>query len=229
MKKQTSGLTYFLMALLVFLGLAFDAIQRLIDTLIYGDLVAERIWDSPWYVLVTHWSFVIVVWGITVFLMVRWIKKSGHVDIVKMKWSPSIMKLTICAIIAGVLLTLIEQIMDPITLPQIYSEYLSFKAQHGDMGLLVSLFQTIYYLFETAMVMTLIILMQLAGQAWFKKQSIPWGSIGLAITWGIAHLTHGGIATIWISLFALMAGAFYLLSKRHLIPSYIFVLLIFIL
>lgn len=226
--KETSGLTYFLNGLLVFLALAFDAIQGVIDTLIYGDLVAERFWDSPWYVLVTHWTFVIIIWGLTFYFMSRWIKRNGREHLIQVKWTKNIMKWALYAIIASVLLSLLEQLIEPTRLPQIYREYLSFKNAHGEMGFVVSLFQNVYYIFETLMVVLLVILMQLAGETWFKKQSIPWGSIGLAITWGIAHLTHGGIATLWISLFALLAGTFYVICKRHILPSYIFILLIFV-
>jgi len=228
MKTKTSGLNCFLKGLLCFFALGYDFLQGFIDKLIFGDAVADNFFDSPWFVLVTHWIFVIIVWTITAFLLIKWINKNSNQQLLQLKWNSSLTYLIPCAIIASVALAYLEQLIDPAMIPQIYREFLNFKADHGSMGIVVSVAQNVYYVVESCLVLLLIILMQLAGESWFKKRNIPWGAIGLLLTWGLGHLTHGGLATLWICMFALFAGVFYLLAKRHVVPSYIIILLIFI-
>lgn len=226
--KRTSGLTYFLMGLLVFLGLAFDMVQRFIDELIYGELVAQRFFDSPWFILVTHWSFVVLGWGVVITLMVKWIRKQPEAKQLNFKLQKSLLYLLPFAIVAGIVVAYLELLIEPAVLPQISREYLSFISKHGSYGNIVSIAQNIYYVVESGMIICLLALMQSAGERWFKYSKIPYCSIGLTLTWGIAHLTHGGIATIWICLVALLMGGFYVISNKNVWASYLFVLLIFV-
>ncbi len=217
--------------LLIFLALAYDAIQRIFDELIFGDKMVASFFSNPWYIKVTHWGgFVILIWSLTVYLMYKWMMTDQDSIGINLKVNKNLKWLIPVAVMASFMMALLEQMMEPNILPQIYREYLSFVKVDESMAIVVSIFQNIYYMLETGLVILLIALMQKAGEKWFKMTRIPWGgSIGLTITWGgIAHLTHGGIATLWICLFAFLSGVFYLISKKSIWASYVFVLLIFV-
>ncbi len=228
MKTKTNGLYYFLVAIICFFALGYDLLQMFIDKLLFTNAVAENFFNSPWYVLVVHWLCVVLVWITAIILISKWIKKRSGSDVLKLKQNKSLKYFIPAAIILSIGLTFFEQLFDPAVIPQIYREYSAFKASYGSLGIIVSIVQNIYYIVESALVVLLVVLFQLAGESWTKKEKIPWGSIGLLLTWGLGHLTHGGLTTVWVCLFAAIVGVFYLLSKRHVIPSYIMVLLIFI-
>jgi len=227
--KDPSGLTYFLQGMTCFLFLIYDAIQHIIDQVIYGNLIKDlHFFDWPWYALITHWTFVIIVWGTCLYLMSRWVKKYKTLKILDFKLTSSAKYLIPIALVLGIVFAFIEYLMAPSILPQIYNEYLHFVEDHGSKALLVSIVQNIYYIFEAGLVVFLVAFMQNAGEKWFKSTKIPFGSIGLATTWGLAHLTHGGLATLWIITFAFAAGLFFQVTKKSIIISYILILSIFI-
>lgn len=228
MKIKSNGLQFFLLALLCFFALGYDLLQLYIDKLLFRSAVAENLFSSPWYVLVVHWLCVILVWLAFIFIMVKWIKNRPGSEIFRIKRNKSLVYFIPAAVVLSICLAFLEQLIDPAVMPQIYREYLAFKASYGSMGVIVSIVQNIYYITEAGLVVILVVLFQLAGEAWTKKEKIPWGSIGLLLTWGLGHLTHGGLTTVWVCIFAALVGVFYIISKKHIIPSYIMILLVFI-
>lgn len=225
--KKTSGITYFLKGLLVFLALGFDAIQIMIDDLIYPKLKGIPFFDKPWYALVTHWGFVIVVWTLALIYFYKWIHRQSETTKMNLKMTRQSMWLIPVAIVCSVLLAVIDGMMFGSELPQILREYRLFVRDHGSMGHLVAVFQNVYYVIESGLVVMLLGLMQSAGEVWFKKENIPWGSIGLCLTWGIVHIVHGLPAAIWITFTAGLLGLFYVKSKKNVWASFIFILLMF--
>lgn len=72
-------------------------------------------------------------------------------------------------------------------------------------------------MFETFLVMLILIFGQKAFELWFHNDKIPYGGIVVAITWGIAHFFTKDIVTgilCMISGFAF--GSVYLLVNRDI-------------
>ncbi|TAN65517.1 hypothetical protein WS9_012180 [Paraclostridium sordellii 8483] len=64
------------------------------------------------------------------------------------------------------------------------------------LGVLKFIFQYIYYLFEVFLITLIVIFAQKAFEKWFKNETIPYGGIVLALTWGLMHIVSKGSITV---------------------------------
>lgn len=93
------------------------------------------------------------------------------------------------------------------------------------------IFRTIYYLAETSLIVVTIAF----GQVFFERQfsfseKLPWGGIFLAVTWGLMHfLLQGASGGIYTLFFSLAAGVIFVLCKKDIHWTYLFVAIAFIL
>lgn len=111
--------------------------------------------------------------------------------------------------------------------PQGLGEYAAFVGVYGsDVGALVFLIQGLYYLFEALIMVFMIGLFQLAGDRRFDREYVPWGGIGLALTWGVLHLMMN--PTLEVLVIPLAMGIIYLLGKKHVVPVFLAVFLVFV-
>ncbi len=91
--------------------------------------------------------------------------------------------------------------------------------------------QYLYYFVEVIMVLLIIVFGQYAFEKWFKNDKIPYGGILVALTWGLGHwLTKGSFWTgIYTAIGGFAFGGAYLLTRRNIKLSYIFLCIMFIL
>jgi hypothetical protein len=91
--------------------------------------------------------------------------------------------------------------------------------------------QYLYYFVEVIMVLLIIVFGQYAFEKWFKNDKIPYGGILVALTWGLGHwFTKGSLATgIYTAVGGFVFGSAYLLTKRNIKLSYLFLCIMFIL
>lgn len=228
-QKELIGRDYLLLGLLCVGGLTFDVIAFFIDHVMYGEKANEGFTKYAWYMNITHWIFVIIIWTLIIVGIWKFIKRNNVLDdLFQISLNKNDFKYSVLAIIFSLLFTFIENIIEPGIFPQILGEFIKFQSRFGDNAIYVSIIQNIYYLVEAMLVVLLLSLMQKAGEKWFKNPKIPYGSIGLMLTWGSGHLMHGLIPGLWIMGFSLIAGELFLLNKKSIWPTYLFIVLIFI-
>ena len=89
--------------------------------------------------------------------------------------------------------------------------------------------QYLYYIFEVMLVILIIIYGQKAVETFIKKEnSIPFGGIILAMTWGIFHFVSRGVGIeIWNGIstiiFSVLSGLIYIKLNRNWLYSYLFI------
>ncbi len=85
----------------------------------------------------------------------------------------------------------------------------------GVWGIIITASLYAYYIFEGVIMALIADAFQTAGESRFPKRWIPWGGIGLALTWGISHFYTKGLSIgIAAVLFGLFAGVLFILGKR---------------
>ena len=91
--------------------------------------------------------------------------------------------------------------------------------------------QYLYYLVEVVMVLLIIVFGQYAFEKWFKNDKIPYGGILVALTWGLGHwFTKGSLVTgIYTAIVGFVFGSVFLLTRRNIKLSYLFLCIMFIL
>jgi hypothetical protein len=89
-------------------------------------------------------------------------------------------------------------------------------------GLLNTISQYIYYIVEGVKIVFMLDVFQTMGELWTPKKFIPWGGIGLALTWGVLHyFTKGTTQLIAHSVLSLVMGMSYVVCKRNLWPPFL--------
>ena len=88
--------------------------------------------------------------------------------------------------------------------------------------------ETLLIYTETMINYTLFILsfFQMAGEKKFKYIYIPWGGLGVALTWGVLHFTSIENA-VYAAVMSTIIGIVYILGKKAFIPTFLMTFLLF--
>lgn len=218
---KEAGWKYALLSLGAFLGIALEAIHAYgWEPLVYGGISFSEY--TAWQ-FILHWVITCFTWFCVGYLLVRLAKNKLGFDIwVKGK------KMKLWQIVA-VLLCI------GLSLVRSYFSYDGFKVieEFHRNGLAKFIFQYIYYMFETTMILLIVVFGQKALEIWTKKRNVPWGGILCGMTWGILHLVSRGVFDIengiTATILGFMFGAAYLLANRDIKKSWLVLFLMFVL
>lgn len=228
--KKTNPVIYFMIALVFFAILGCEYLVFFIDRIIDGRSISDMyLWAIHWYGAVSHWIITIVLWGGASFVFYLYAKKKKHIhELINFKVDRVALLTLIVVIILVVADGAIEANTDNITFPQILSEYYGFKSMYGSSAWLVSIFQNVYYLFESIVVLIMVVCFQKAGELWFRKTYFPWASIGLAFTWGIIHFLSHPSGAMGVFIWSILPGFVYVISKKSFYPTFVILFLAFV-
>lgn len=211
------GFSFFRLSLYAFAGLGLELLLVFLESQIYG----KSMHNFSVLEAVLHWILTCIMWGVVSYVLIKVSKKKYNFDILGFKNSIGLTDCIICFVILAISVTI--SVMD----------WHGFKVAKEFLynGWLKFLFQYIYYLFETALVILIITFSQKAGEIWFEKVKIPWGGIFVGLTWGLIHiLTKGELSVGLLScLSGLLFGIVYLVCKKNLRFAYPIIFLMFVL
>ena len=228
--KEPKSIAYLLLAMIAFgfLGLEFGVlfISRIIDGRSLNELGN---WPIHWYGAIAHWVITIIVWLIGVILIVTWAKRRKVLnELIDFKTSKRVFILTFIAIVIVVISAFIQMLINDTVIPQVLSEYRGFVNMYSDKALIVTIFQVLYYFAEMLLVFIMIVLFQKFGELVFKNKYIPYGSIGLMLTWGMIHFLSHPSGALGVTIWALIPGLLYLYGKKSFLPVYVLLVLGFL-
>ncbi|MFP4478870.1 MAG: hypothetical protein ACLFPM_05510 [Candidatus Izemoplasmatales bacterium] len=228
--NEPKPLSYLLYAMIAFgfLGLEFGVLflSRIIDG---RSLSQIGNWPIHWYGAIAHWILTILVWLIGVYIIVNWMKKRNiFKNLIDFTWSKRVAYLIVIAITTVIISAVLQMLINDTKIPQVYSEYLGFVNMYGDHALIVTVFQVLYYFVEMMLVFIMLVLFQRAGELIFKNMYIPYGSIGLMLTWGMIHFLSHPSGALGVTIWALIPGLLYLYGKKSFLPVYILLVLGFL-
>ena len=178
---------------------------------------------------ILHWVLTCAVWLFGAWYVVRECAKKSGVDLLKNLKEKSLIQgakemsaLQWIMLIVGTVLCLISTWID--------WDGSKFLTELSRRGVLFP-FQYMYYFVEVIMVLLIIVFGQYAFEKWFKNDKIPYGGILVALTWGLGHwLTKGSLyAGIYTAIGGFVFGSAYLLTRRNMKLSYLFLCIMFIL
>jgi len=215
--KKATGWGFMLLALLAFAGLGLEAVLAFgIEPAVYGAQFGE--WSTVQNIL--HWTLTCVLWGAVMLGLVTLAKKRYAHDLLAPGKKVRVWQWVLVGVL--VVFSLVMSCID----------WNGFKVikEFCANGLVKFIFQYIYYIFETGLMMLILVFAQLAFERWFKRENIPYGGIILALTWGLAHIFTKDIATgILSAISGLAFGSIYLLVNRDVRKCYPIMLVMFVL
>lgn len=216
MGKKVTGWDYFSLGMAAFAGLGLEVLYAfLLEPMIYG--VTMEDWNISQ--TITHWIITCISWGIVGYLLILASEKKYQFDI--FETADKMEKWQWVFVILCVVIALVAS----------YIDWKGFKIirEFQSKGVLLFVFQYIYYAFETVLFMLIIIFTQKAFEVWYKRKNIPYGGIICGITWGLAHAFTKG--SIWIGLqgivLGVLLGVTYLLVNRDIKKTYIALFIMF--
>jgi hypothetical protein len=219
MKQKREALEYLGYALYAFAGLGLELLLvGVIEPMIFGG-VGSNNYTTIQHII--HWILTIICWGGMAFFLINDAKKKLDFNVI------SDGKPTPKGLIVSIILAIACIVMNAFDwgIMKVIGEFQS-------KGLLLFLFQYIYYWFEVLLVVLILVFGQKLGETLMGKvSSIPWGGITLCCTWGAMHiLTQGSLYVgMGIMVFSLIYGAIYLLLNRNFKYAYVLIGLAFML
>lgn len=205
MESKKSSWDYLWYALYAFAGLGMEIVlSGLLEPILFGGISSS---DYSAIQRIVHWLLTSLCWGIIAMFLVRNAKKKLSLDVIS-KMKPTKKGMVISSVLVLICITL--NAFDWGTLKVI--------GEFQKKGILLFIFQYIYYLFEVVLVFLIVVFGQKFFETLTKRNSlIPWGGLVLCCTWGAVHiLTKGSISNgIGVMIFAFLYGIIYLLLNRN--------------
>ena len=217
-RNTKRGFIFLLFALLAFAGLGLEMLTAfLIEPLIYG----HGLDDFTTTQHIMHWIVICVLWGISAFLLLFFAKKKMDFDVFESRENIKSLNWILCfaLLVISIIISTVDWNGFKPAKEFIYNGWLKF------------IFQYIYYVFETVLVILIVIFGQEAGEKWFKSDKIPYGGILAGLTWGLIHMLTKGYILIglWCFVISILFGIVHLLAKKNVRISFPFILLMLIL
>lgn len=216
--KKTTGNHFFILALYALGAFGIEAVLgMLIEPIIYGRPLDA--WSELQRII--HWTITCIAWGLIIFLLAKTSRDTYNFNLFEAK--PKLRIWQWLAALFGIALAIGLKYMD--------WNGLKIALEYQNLGLLLFIFQYVYYAFETALFTLIIVFGQKACELWFKNSRLPYGGIIAGLTWGLGHIfTQGSLLTgIFSMLLGFLFGAMYLLLNRDIKKTYIVLLLMFVL
>lgn len=216
MNKKVTGWDFFWLGMTAFGGLGLEVLYAyLLEPLLYGGPMES--WNTGQTIM--HWIITCITWGIVSYLLILDSKKKYGFNI--FATAEKMAKWQWVSVVFCVVISLVAS----------YIDWKGFKVikEFQNKGMLLFIFQYIYYAFETVLFMLIIIFTQKAFEVWFKRKNIPYGGIICGITWGFAHAFTKGSILIGLEgiVFGFLLGVTYLLVNRDIKKTYILLFIMF--
>lgn len=213
-EKKVGASDYLALGLYAFAGFGLEVVLSMFLPSIFGV-------ESSEYTLIhhcIHWVLTCILWGSMALFLIRLSKKKYAFDIMKLNEMPDS---------KGWLLAVVVSVIAIIVTTFVWG---GFKPVQEYNGMVKSIFQNIYYLFEAALILLTIAFGQKFGETLLKRGSLPYGGIFLALTWGLIHILLQGTQTgVYAFFMSILYGTVYILLKKNIRYSYIMIAIIFIL
>ena len=164
-----------------------------------------------------HWGLTAILWGTISFILYKNSKSKLNFDLVNNN----------CVGKRNIFFSLVMIIIFLIAKCCFFNSIKSID-EFNNLGIIKFIFQYIYYLFETILILFTISFGQRFFEGISKNKIIPYGGLVLAFTWGLMHILTQNMATgIFAFASAILYGIVYLLLNKNTKYSFIGILLMF--
>lgn len=215
--KEQNKITFFSLGIVGLVAFALEYLILQCEQFIYDkNYFKFTITES-----IVHWVLICVVWGMIGLTLFYVAERVYRFDAAKRSKFPSVRGWISCALLISLSAVI------KLFAWQGFKIVLDFH----NSGWFQFIFQYLYYLFESFMLVLCIVFFQEAFEHCFKTKYIPWGGIVLALTWGLSHIITQGSVTIGLAyaLLALLFGIGHMSVQKNLYISYVLITVMFLL
>ncbi|MDR2957575.1 MAG: hypothetical protein LBU61_05285 [Coriobacteriales bacterium] len=219
---------FLFLTLIAVVLLAAELAVQYVESLVYSSTdIAAIIQNEGVYAALIHWGLTSAVWATGIWLLYLVAKRNGFDPL---KSQPSVPVFVWLLVLVILVLSVAVSFNDWGARFKPIVEYEYMSTQFGNQALIAIIGQYIYYLVESAVILTIIALGQKTGELAFKLTFIPWGGLICALTLGVAHIFTKDLSTgLYSAGFAVVYGIIYLLLRKNVQYTYPVLALMFIL
>jgi hypothetical protein len=222
MNEKTNKFSFLGLTFLPFGVLSLEFVVVLIQYLFYGTMDFSKLNADD---IIIHLICTIIIWCTGLFVLNILSKKAGK-NIFDNKNKPKIMNWIIVGII--IIITVIGSYITWEMQFKPFVEFNNFIRNYGNIGIVVFIFQYMYYIVETMLFLAIVIFAQEFGERTFKNNIIPWGGIICGLTWGLGHIVTKELFTgIYSLIVSLFYGVVYIQLKKNVKYAYIIMAVMF--
>lgn len=225
--KSTVKSNYLGFTLAAFASLLLEFLALAAEAFFYGN-ADFREWSLGQTLL--HWTATCVLWGFAAYLLYLGAKKRGF-DLLAIKEKPTIRNLGI--VFLGLCFCIVVSFISWDFVFKPIAEWNSKRNTFGSGGAVAFMFQYLYYLVESVLILLVVCFGQKFGETVFRFKNtalIPWGGFICGLTWGLGHVFSQNLATgLQLWLITVFYGIAYILLRKNVKYTYVAIALMFIL
>ena len=229
--RRESGWGRASLGLLMFFLLAADILSIFVGKWLDGRPLSDpAIWSTHWTATIGTFLCSVAIWSAAVLLVVWRARRRGTLTaLFSLRLDRRAVALCGVGLLAVVALKWLEASGSGAAFPAVLREYRGFEHRYVGHGATVTAFQYLYYLLESMMVLLIIAFFQRAGELWTRLSSIPWGALGLTLTWGLAHFASHPAGALTVVMSALLFGFVFLGARKSVVPALVTIYFAFVL
>ncbi len=227
MERVYSSKKLFFLSLLAFIAVLWEIIVIIIEAFVYNMDDIMSFSNLSLSQSIIHWSITCILWGISALLLIRSAQKSG-LNLLAFKEKPS-SKQWLVVLFLFIIALILSYISWDYQFKPLAELNKKIYRSNLSSGIILFIFQYIYYFFEGLLITLIIALSQNAFENSKGSPYIPWGGILCGLTWAVAHIASKGLSTaIECFILALLMGSAYICLKKNFRISYIVLTLMFV-
>ena len=228
-RRAESGWWYALAAFAVFTLLGMDLLSLFVGRLLDGPAAQHvGVWPSRWYATIGQFAFSIMLWTAAAVLAVYLARRLCVLGaLFGGRWDGRVVAVLCLGVLAVAAIQLIETAGVPSL--SLLREYRGFERRYLGHAAIVTTFQYVYYLLESVMVVLMLATWQRAGELWTRRAWVPWGGLGLMLTWGLVHFLSHPAGALTVVLSALVFGGVFVGARKSAAATLVVVYLAFVL
>jgi hypothetical protein len=213
-EKKIGASDFLALGLYAFAGFGLEIVLSLLLVNVFGV-------ESSEYTLVQHcihWTLTCILWGAMAIVLIHFSRRKYSFDVMTLNEVPNAKRWLLAVVVSAITIIVTTIVWG------------GFKPIEEYDGIVKSIFQNIYYLFEAALILLTIVFGQKFGEMLIKEGNLPYGGIFLALTWGLIHiLLQGPLTGLYAFGMSILYGIVYILLKKNIRYSYMLIAIMFIL
>ena len=217
--------------LLLFTALGLDFLSLFVGKALDGRALSDpAVWSTHWYATVGTFLSSTALWAITVALFAGWARRRSALPaLFSLGRDRRVFVACGLGVVALAALSLIGSSGPGGASLSVVREYHGFVRRYDGHGGIVTAFQYLYYLLESAVVLAMIAVFQRAGELWWRRAWVPWGGLGLMLTWGLVHFLSHPEGAAFVVVTALVFGLVFVAARKSVVPLLVTLWLAFVL
>lgn len=219
-----NGVQFLLLAVASFFLFWVEAIVLSLENWLYG----YHFLLVDWVPSMFHWMLIGILWLLGAFFLWRYSTNKLSYNFFGYHKLPNKNRFALAGILVLVLI-FVHYVQCSFQLKSIHGILTSIK-QFGTAGMFAQILRIVYLAGAVSLMALIVIFGQKAAESWSKYNRIPWGGLTLTLTYGCLILVIYGFSSGAVAILeSVIIGIIYIILRKNIRYTYVFMMLAFLL